>query len=61
MIIRGEEKQKMTRQEAGRKGCLKVARERGSDFYRKIGKKGGEKWLSYMVQNFSRKSDAKAE
>jgi uncharacterized protein len=41
----GEKKQeeKMTRQEAGRKGGQKVAKERGSEFYREIGRKGGAK------------------
>ncbi len=34
---------KMTREEAGRKGGQKVAKERGSEFYREIGRKGGEK------------------
>lgn len=33
---------KMTVAEAGRKGGLKVAQERGSEFYSRIGKKGGE-------------------
>jgi hypothetical protein len=41
--VEEKRKDKMTREEAGRKGGQKVARERGSDFYRQIGKKGGEK------------------
>ena len=43
MAVENELKQKMTRQEAGRKGGQKVARERGSEFYREIGRKGGAK------------------
>ena len=43
MAVKNEAREKMTRQEAGRKGGEKVARERGSEFYREIGKKGGEK------------------
>ena len=43
MVVKGDEKRKMTREEAGRKGGEKVARERGSQFYREIGRKGGEK------------------
>lgn len=40
----GEQKGRgqMTVAEAGRKGGLKVAQQRGSEFYSKIGKKGGE-------------------
>ncbi len=43
LAMKGEQRRKMTRQEAGRKGGEKVARERGIEFYREIGKKGGEK------------------
>jgi uncharacterized protein len=43
LAVKSEEGEKMTRQEAGRKGGEKVARERGSEFYREIGRKGGEK------------------
>jgi hypothetical protein len=42
LAVESEEKRKMTREEAGRKGGQKVARERGSEFFREIGKKGGE-------------------
>ncbi len=38
--------EKMTREEAGRKGGQKVAKERGPEFYREIGRKGGEKVAS---------------
>jgi len=50
----GEKKQeeKMTRQEAGRKGGQKVAKERGSEFYREIGKKGGEKVAAQRGSEF---------
>jgi general stress protein YciG len=43
LTIESEERRKMTRKEAGRKGGQKVARERDSEFFRAIGKKGGEK------------------
>jgi general stress protein YciG len=43
LALKGEAERKMTRQEAGRKGGEKVARERGSEFYRMIGRQGGEK------------------
>jgi general stress protein YciG len=33
----------MTREEAGRKGGEKVAKEKGPEFYSEIGRKGGEK------------------
>ncbi len=33
---------KMSSQEAGRKGGVKVARERGSEFLKEIGKKGSK-------------------
>ena len=42
MAVKSEPKNKMTRQEAGRLGGEKVAEERGAEFYRKIGRKGGE-------------------
>ena len=44
----------MSRQEAGRKGGLKVARLRGSEFYRKIGRKGGEKVAEERGSEFYR-------
>ncbi len=43
MTVESEQNRKMTRQEAGRKGGQKVARQRGSEFYSEIGRKGGEK------------------
>ena len=43
---------KMTREEAGRKGGQKVARERGSEFYREIGRKGGEKVAAQRGSEF---------
>jgi general stress protein YciG len=43
MSVKSEENGKISRQEAGRRGGEKVARERGSQFYRRIGSKGGEK------------------
>ena len=43
MAVESILQRKMTREEAGRKGGEKVARERGSEFYRKIGRKGGRK------------------
>lgn len=49
------EGEKMTRQEAGRKGGEKVARERGSEFYRAIGRKGGEKVAGERGSEFYRK------
>lgn len=50
----GEKNQddKMTRQEAGRKGGQKVAKERGSEFYREIGRKGGEKVVAQRGSEF---------
>ena len=42
MLVKSEERRKMTREEAGRKGGKKVAEERGSEFFREIGRKGGE-------------------
>ncbi len=46
--------EKMTREEAGRKGGQKVARERGSEFYREIGRKGGEKVAEQRGSDFFR-------
>lgn len=43
MAVKGVMKRKMSREEAGRRGGMKVARERGSEFYKKIGRKGGKK------------------
>ena len=43
MVEKTGECEKMSRQEAGRKGGYKVARERGPEFYSRIGRKGGEK------------------
>ena len=42
LAVKSEER-KMTMQEASRKGGEKVARERGPEFYSRIGRKGGEK------------------
>jgi general stress protein YciG len=42
MVEKTGECGKMSRQEVGRKGGYKVAIERGSEFYKEIGKKGGE-------------------
>ncbi len=42
LAVKNEARSKMTRQEAGRKGGEKVAEERGSEFYKAIGRKGGE-------------------
>ncbi len=54
MAMKGEQKPKMTRQEAGRKGGQKVARERGPEFYRRIGKRGGEKVAGERGSEFYR-------
>lgn len=54
MAVENELKQKMTRQEAGRKGGQKVARERGSEFYREIGRKGGAKVAEQRGSGFYR-------
>jgi hypothetical protein len=45
---------KMSREEAGRKGGQKVAKERGSEFYREIGRKGGEKVAQKRGSEFFR-------
>ena len=42
LTIESEQRRKLTREEAGRKGCEKVAKERGIEFYKEIGRKGGE-------------------
>ena len=47
-------KRKMTRVEAGRRGGEKVARERGSEFYKRIGRKGGRKVASERGSEFYR-------
>jgi len=47
-----QERRKLTRQEAGRKGGQKVARERGVDFYRSIGRKGREKVVEVYGSKF---------
>jgi general stress protein YciG len=52
--MRSQEKRKMTRQEAGRLGGEKVAREHGPEFYRKIGKKGGKKVAQQKGSDFYR-------
>lgn len=54
MATKTEEKRKMTRQEAGRIGGEKVARERGPEFYRQIGKKGGKKVAGQRGSEFYR-------
>jgi general stress protein YciG len=43
LTVESEQKRKMTCEDTGRKGRLKVARERGPEFCREIGRKGGEK------------------
>jgi general stress protein YciG len=49
----------MSKQEAGRRGGEKVARERGSEFYRRTGRKGrgkvGEKRGSEFFKEIGRK------
>lgn len=51
MSMREEEsrKSKMTFAEAGRKSGEKVAEERGSGFYKEIGRKGGESRRSKII------------
>lgn len=61
MLAEQKKRGQMTRQEAGRKGGEKVARERGAEFYRKIGKKGGRKSRRSEVQNSTGKLAEKAE
>ena len=56
MVVKSEEKRKMTREEAGRKGGEKVARERGPQFYREIGRKGGEKVAEERGSEFYRRN-----
>ncbi len=55
MAAENDLKRKMSREEAGRKGGLKVARERGTQFYREIGRKGGEKVAEERGTEFYRK------
>jgi hypothetical protein len=52
--IEEKRKDKMSREEAGRKGGQKVARERGPEFYREIGRKGGEKVAEQRGSEFFR-------
>ena len=54
MTVESEQKRKMSRQEAGRKGGLKVAREHGLEFFREIGRKGGEKVAEQHGSEFFR-------
>lgn len=54
LAMKSEARRKMTRQEAGRKGGEKVARERGPKFYREIGRKGGEKVAEERGSEFYR-------
>jgi general stress protein YciG len=49
-----EKKAKMTKEEAGRLGGKKVAREYGPEFYRTIGKKGGKKVAQQRGADFYR-------
>ena len=43
MSVKSVMDRKMSRQETGRRGGEKMAKERGSQFYRRIGRKGGKK------------------
>jgi len=52
--VKNQERIKLTRQEAGRKGGQKVARERGVEFYRSIGRKGGKKVAEVHGSEFYR-------
>lgn len=54
MAVRTVLKRKMTHEEAGRKGGEKVARERGTEFYRRIGRKGGKKMARERGSEFFR-------
>lgn len=54
MAVKSEEKRKLTREEAGRRGGKKVSRERGPEFYRAIGKKGGDKVAQQRGSEFYR-------
>jgi general stress protein YciG len=60
MSVKSEGDGKMSRQEAGRKGGEKVARERGSEFYRRIGKKGGKKVAEERGSEFFKELEGKA-
>jgi uncharacterized protein len=60
LAVKSEQKRKLTRQEAGRIGGEKVARERGPEFYRAIGKKGGEQLRSSVDQSFTERLAARA-
>jgi general stress protein YciG len=42
LTVESEENRKVTQQKVSRKGGEKVVEERGSEFYREIGRKGGE-------------------
>lgn len=61
MTVESEQKRKMTCEDTGRKGRLKVARERGPEFCREIGRKGGEKWLRNGERNSSGKLEERTE
>ena len=54
MTVESQQKRKMSREEAGRKGGLKVSREYGLEFFREIGKKGGEKVVEQHGSEFFR-------
>lgn len=54
MAVKREAERKMSRREAGKKGGEKVARERGSEFYREIGQKGGKKVAEERGSEFFR-------
>lgn len=54
MAMKTASKRKMTRQEAGRRGGIKVASERGPEFFRVIGKKGGDKVAAQRGSAFYR-------
>jgi general stress protein YciG len=54
LAVRSEQRRKLTRQEAGRIGGEKVARERGPEFYTRIGKKGVEKVAEQRGSEFYR-------
>ena len=55
LAVENKLKRKMSREEAGRKGGLKVAHERGTEFYKEIGRKGGEKVAQERGTEFYRK------
>ncbi len=54
MAIESEEKRKMTREEAGRKGGQKRLESGDLEFFRKIGRKGGEKVAEERGSEFYR-------